>query len=1279
MLQLRVLTHRLGRSFLLFFVALLYAGIASGQVDQGSITGVVADATGAVVPNAQVTLLNTDQGLSLESHTGAAGNYTFSPVRIGHYKVTVTAAGFAKTTQENLAVAVGRELEVNIKLKTGAATEEVTVTTEPPQLETDQSSVGQVVDQHTINSLPLNGRNFTFLAQVSAGVNSSQADSRGNAASGAFTANGLQPSQNNYLLDGIDNNSNAADFLNGTNFVILPPVDAIQEFNVQTADFSAELGRAAGAVLNATIKAGTNSIHGTVWEFFRNDKLDAADWFEDNNGIKKGKLRQNQFGGSVGGPILKDKLFYFGDYEGLRRVQGTVLSGSVPTLSERNSGFTNLGDLITGQGGQNPKNDRVDALGRSIPFGTILDPATTRAVTINQADPVSGLIATKSGSVRDPINSNCPASSRSFDGCTLNQIPAGRLDANAIKLLNLYPTPTTSTFTNNFTNSPSLYEHRNSFDTRLDFNPRDKDQFFARFSYSDDPDFIPGIFGGIADGGGFQQGTQTATSEQGVLAYTHVFTPSTINVARIGINHLHTSRTGPAGSISGIPSQFGIQGIPQGNLNGGLPQISISGLSNLGSNDFLPSDEISQTLQVVDDLTKVYGRNNFKVGFEYQNVHFNTLQPAFSRGEFDFTGNFEGVPGQGGDQTGRAQLLITPQATTVPGGVSYVGGANQVQASNIRKTYDARRYYAGYAQDDLKVNTKLTLNIGLRWDYFSPIAETNGAQGNFVQGGPPNGVPTFLLPATGKAPRNLSSTANNPSLNGNGFIDLLAKDGIRLEQTDQFGKGLTVTQKNNFGPRVGFAYSATTKFVARGGIGLFYNAFENAGFGPNIGRNYPFAYSFNFQGNGSDAAPFSAGSNPYGSCNTAGPGGSATIGSGLSCAAFTPLAVNASGLGLQGLQFNFLTPNTISSNVSLQYAITRNLTATAAYVYTHGSRLQVDIGDNRPSQLVPANTPLVRNNSRPDTPTNHNYLPFPDFGPGSSYQQTLGSSIYNGLQTKLEQRLGHGLSYLATYTYSKTLTTAADLLNGGSVSGYRAPYVPGLGTRFDYGLAAFDIRNVFHLSGGYELPVGTGKQFMGSASKLANNVVGGWSVNYLVTLQGGQPIGIACPTATTSGTNCNSLRVPGVDPKLGLSTRVVDATTGHRGLFWFGNPGAFQQPCQLGFSGPIPNSPPGCIPLTGVQVLGGGPSTTTGPGFHRFDFSAFKAFQVTERVSMQFRSEFFNILNHPNFNAPGFGGNGVVAIGNALNFNSSTFGEIGSTRDAPYDPRQIQFALKLYY
>ena len=1236
--------------------ALPYRAVA--QVDEGAITGVVEDPTGAVVPNAQVTLLNTDQGLTISHTTGASGEYSFDPVRIGHYSITVSATGFSSTNQQNLQVTVGSHLQVNVQLKPGSTSETVQVTTAPPQLQTSEASVGQVVTGQTVNSLPLNGRNFTFLAQLGAGVNSPQADSRGNAASGAFTANGLRPAQNNYLLDGIDNNSNAVDFLNGTNYIVLPPVDAIQEFNVQTADFSAELGRSAGAVLNATIKSGTNSLHGAAWEFFRNDKLDAADWFEDNAGIAKGELRQNQFGAAIGGPIIKNKIFFFGDYEGLRRVQGNTQSGlTVPTTVERNSGYTNLADMITGQG----TTSRADALGRQIPLGAVLDPATTRAVTAGAIDPVSGIVSANTGYVRDPFGS-CPASTTNYtlSGCNLNQLPAGRLDANAIKLLDLYPAPTSSGLSSNFASSPALFEHRNAFDVRGDYDITQKDQIFSRFSWVDDPQYIPGPFGGIADGGGFQSGDQSAKSYQSASAYTHVFSPNVINVARVGVNHLLTSRYGPTGTQTGIPAQYGIQGVPQTTENGGLPGIEFSGLSTLGSNSYLPSNEVSDTLQITDDFTRIYGPHSFKMGIEFQNVKFSTLQPAYSRGEFSFNYNssavsFTDIPNVGGGATGRAQMLLTPMASTV-GGVNNVGGADQVQASNINKTYDEKKYFAAYFQDDWKLTPTFTLNIGLRYDWFGPILETNGGQANFIPGGAPFGGPAFLLPATGKDGRQLSSTANNPALNGNGFLDLLAKDGIALEETNKYGQGLVQTPKNNFAPRIGFAYQANDKFVARAGFGLFYNSFDNQGYGPNIGENYPFVFNFNYQQQSlgiPSVTPISAGS-PWAGCATAGPGGTATLSAGLSCIQFTPLAVNASGLGLQGLEFNYKIPTTISANLTAQYSLTRTMSAQVAYVYTRANHLQVGVGTNNATAILPVGLSAT------------SYIQFPDFAQGSSYNASVGTSNYNSLQTKVEQQYANGLQFLATYTWSKTLGDATDLLNGGSLQGYRAPEVPGYGPGFDYGPLPYDIRNVFHFSGGYELPFGKNKKYFANAGKMENAVIGGWSGNVISGLQGGQPITFSCPASTTSGTSCNDIKVPGQSPKLGLHT------DGNGKLNWIGNAAAFSQPCPLGAAAST-----GCTPT--AQYLGGSQGTTTGPGLQKLDFSAFKAIPINERFSAQFRAEFFNILNHPSFNAPNFGGNGVNAISNSGNFTSSNFGEIGSTRFAPYDPRQIQFALKLYY
>jgi Carboxypeptidase regulatory-like domain/TonB dependent receptor len=1280
-----------------FFFFLAATQCTFAQVDEGAISGTIQDTTGAVVPGAHVTLLNTDQGITLQTTSSSAGVYTFSPVRIGHYKISATAKGFAKTTQENVTVNVAQSLLVNIQLKLGAATETVEVSTAPPLLQTEEASVGQVVTQESVNSLPLNGRNFTFLAQLGAGMQTPQADTRGNAASGAFSANGLRPAQNNYLLDGIDNNSNAVDFLNGTNFVILPPLDAIQEFKVQTADFSAELGRSAGAVLNATIKSGTNSIHGAAWEFFRNDKLDAADWFEDNTtNPVKGKLRLNQFGGTIGGPIIKNKFFFFGDYEGKRRVQGTSATSSVPTALERSSGYTNLSDILTQQAGT----ARTDLIGRSIQRGTILDPGTTRFVAAGATDPVTGLVNNSGadGYVRDPFSTVCAPTTMNFTqaNCAdLNQLPVSRIDANAVKLLNLYPAPNSGLAT--YQDSPGLYEHSNSFDTREDLNPNDKNQIFARFSYADDPQFIPGPFTGAADGGAFQQGIQTAKSAQMVAAYTFVFNPNTINQARAGFAHLHTTRFGPVGNQTGIPEQFGIQDIPQVAENGGLPNFYISNLQNLGSNNFLPSDEVSATLQVTDDFTRIYGKHSFKMGIEYQHVKFSTLQPAWSRGSFDYNGTFTDIPNQGGTTGGMAQMLLPPTAapTTIggkpnPNGFSYSGGSDAVNSSNINKTYDEKMYFAVYFQDDWKMTPKLTLNLGLRWDYFGPINEQNGGQANFVPTPLPSrgiGAPTFIIPATGKDTRTLSTNSTCTGIGCAGVADLLAQDGITLDETDKYGQGLLQTQKANYAPRIGLAYEISRKWVARGGLGLFFNSFENQGYGPNIGENYPFVFNITptihadpaFPAAESQVAPLSY-NTPFNNCPTAGPGGTASFESGFSCIPLVPTSVNGLGLGLQGLQFDYQTPRTISANGTVQYSITRTLSGTASYVYTHGADLQGGVGYQNVTQIMPAG--ISTGKGCPfATFAEGSCVPFVDFG-GGSYQATYGVSSYHGLQTKLEQQYSNGLSFLLAYTYSKAMSDAGDLLNGGSTGGLRAYAVTGLGPKFDYAPSDFNIKHVIHFSGGYELPVGKDKRFMNQGG-IGNAVLGGWSTNWIVTLQGGQPLNFGCPTGTTSGLGCNDVLLPGKSPKLGIKDTTLG---GYHGPFWIGNPGAFAQPCQLGGTSlaalaPItgPGTPLNCVPLTGSAALGSKPGQINGPGFHRLDFSMFKAFQLTERFSLQFRSEFFNILNHPNFNAPNFGGNGVVSVGGSGDYTNPAFGAIGSTRDAPFDPRQIQFAVKLYY
>lgn len=1249
---------RLGFALILVGLIFLAAVPLRAQVDTGAILGTVTDSSGAAVSGASVTLTNQGTNASLTTTAGADGTYKFTPVRIGTYKIKVSLQGFQTLERRDITVDVGQNVVVDFSLKPGSVNETIEVASTVPVLETQDASVGQVMGRHNVDNLPLNGRNFTFLAQLAAGVNSPQADTRGNAASGAFAANGLRPAQNNYLLDGIDNNSDTVDFLNGTNYVVLPPVDAVQEFKVQTSDFSAEFGRSGAAVLNATIKSGTNEFHGDVWEFFRNDKLDAADFFENAGGIKKGELRQNQFGFTAGGPLYipklfngKNKVFLFGDYEGFRRVQGTVLTGAVPTAAEAASGFTNFQDLIAAQASSsNPT--LTDALGRTMPLGTILDPATTRQVS-------PGVY------VRDPFGTcgaTPPGGNYTVAACNLNIIPANRLDPNAIKLLQLYPAPTTNdikSLFSNFATSPKLFEHRNAFDTRMDINFNEKNQLFDRFSLVDDPQFIPGIFGGVTDGGGFQQGTQTAIAEQSALGYTHTFSPNLINELRAGLNFLQTSRYSPeATNVTNIPGQFGIQGIPQQTLNGGLPAFGINGLQTLGSNAFLPSDEVTSTFQLTDDVTKILGKHTFKMGFEWQHVKFSTLQPPWSRGEFDYNGNYTEIPSEcskavanncaSSDKgnTGRANFLLLPAASTV-GGPNSVGGSSQIYISNISLTDNGKDYSGAYVNDDLKLTPRLTLNLGVRYDFFGLVGEHHENQANFVPSGSPTGGPMYIV-LPGKNSAFLTQTVDcTNAANANLLNCLLAKDGITLAVTNKYGQGLGNSSKDNFAPRIGIAYQVNPKLVARAGFGIFYNGFENRGFSPNIGENYPFQFNFNFTPP-NDVSPM--GSNtPYPTCAAAAPyGQAAAFETGFACVSLTPNspAFTASGLALRGIQFDYKTPYSMGANLTLQYQLTPTMAVQAGYVTSLARHLESFPGSNNPTRISPPGTPEAT------------LTPFPDFGFGSSYAVPAGMSAYHGLQTKVEKQFADGLNFLAAYTYSKTMSDAGDLLNGGSVQGYRAPGVPGLGMAFQYGLADFDIRNVFHFSGGYELPFGKGKRFLTGVSSGVDKLVGGWSIIWSSTLQDGQPVSLSCPTATASHLGCGDLYT-GQPLNLGLHT---DAN-GH--ISWFGSPAAFTQPAA-------------CTATSGPACLGG-VTQVPGPGFHRLDFSMFKNLTINERMRLQFRSEFFNIFNHPNFNAPGFGGNGVVAISGSTDFTNNHFGEIGSTRDAPYDPRQIQFALKFYY
>jgi hypothetical protein len=1193
------------RNTALAAIFVVFSQLAFSQVDTGVILGTVKDASGAVIPGATLTLRNDDTGIVQSATTGSDGEYMFSPLKIGHYSIAAEFKGFQRVEHTQVSVDVQQRVVVDFALPPGQMTETIEVAGEPPPLQTQDASVGQVIGQQAVNDLPLNGRNYTFLARLSAGVTQGQQDTRGLGASGSFAANGERPAQNNYLLDGIDNNANLVDFLNGTGYAVRPPIDAIQEFKVQTNNYSAEFGRSAGAILNATIKSGANQYHGVAWEFLRNDKLDAANFFENSGGIPKGKYRQNQFGGTVGGPIKKNKVFFFGDYEGTRIRQAIPQVSTVPTALERSSGYTNLSELLT-QGGT-----RTDVLGRTFANGQVFDPSTTRAVTCGVPDKVTGIVVpcagsaagTQLGFVRDPFAGNI--------------LPGGRLDPNAIKLLNLYPAPNNPALFNNYTNNPVLRNDVNQFDVRVDANLTAKDSIFGRESYSDNPELIPGPFPGIADGGAFYTGDQTATANNAALSETHLFSPTLVNEVRLGFNRIATTRIQPNGDTLGIPEQFGIQGVPQIPSNGGLPGITIAGLNRLGGNNYLPSIEYSNTYQFTDNLTKQLGKQSLKIGYEFQRLRFSILQPPQGRGAFSFTGLYTEIPTLNSGNTGLAQLLLSPIPGTIPGAADYVGGADSVQASNIANTDQKHNYNGLYFQDDYHVSSKLTVNLGLRWEYFGQLIEIYGAQSNFLPSG--SGSPSEFLMTKQRC-----NTPLSPD-----FYAAAKKDNINIVCSNV--PGLGHSQLTNFSPRVGFAYQLTPKFVARGGFGFFYGGFENSVVETYV--DFPFQYSLSYP-NLTPNAPIIYSNGSIG-----------TLENGISAIPLTPAAVEPAGVSFTGEDYHLKTPYTMGYNFTLQYQLTRNDTVQAGYVGNGVRHLGVYTNGNSPSQILPPGLNVF------------NYTPYPDFQTGFTDTSFAGDSYYNSLQVNYERRFTNGLSVLANFTWSKCRTDAVDVLNSTAISGRGAPLLPGFGIQGDYGLCDFDVPKAFHLSGAYDLPVGHGKQFLSSSPGWVDAILGGWSTNWILTLQDGQPGTVNCVITTTTGFGCYALLVPG-----------QSVTAGPHNVNQWLNPNAFASPPVATTVGQSDYSP-----------LGGAPSQYYGPGYHRLDFSLFKNFRMTERAHLEFRSEFFNLTNTPNFSLPGFAGNGVTAAPGSLDYTSNSFGKITSTRDGQNDQREIQFALKVYW
>ncbi len=1209
-----------------FLLALMLVNVSAyGQQDQGAIVGVVRDGTGAVVPNAQVTLTRTDQGLVLRGIADGRGDYSFSPVKIGDYSVSATASGFATTVQEHLHVDAQQRINADLVLHPGGASQNVTVSAAPPLLETEQASVGQVFSAQALDETPLNGRNWLFIAQLSAGV-APPSGARG-AGTGDFSASGSRSDQNNFILDGVDNNVNVVDFLNGASYTIQPPPDAMAEVNIQTSTYSAEFGHSSGAVVNASIKSGTNSFHGSLWEYLRNDAFNTHQYFDQAN-TPIPEYRQNIFGGTLGGPLLKSKLFFFGDVQGNRIVNGTNEILTVPTPLERQGSFSEL-----------------------------LDPQETGGAPIYLYQQRSG-----GGPTPQAPGATIATASPYQQSCNgqLNVLCPSAVNATAQRLLNLYPLPNrintagNGLLSSNFTEPLNDSDKTVQWDARVDYNASATDQAFARYSYQHEYQFYPPPLGPVLDGGSFgTDGDEVNLGQNFALSETHIFSPKILNEFRFGYNYGHFSYTQPNASNLGLAASYGLGGIPESPLNGGLPNLYFpgnAGIQDAGSPNYYPSDEHENVWQALDNITLSFGNHSIRTGVSIQRIRFSTLQPPGGHGNYNYTGSYSSAYGIANTGNPIADFLSNNQNN------SYLTSTNTVD--------DVRWDRAAYVQDDWKVSARITINLGLRIENQTPYFERHGAQADFYQTAgvtydPSNGqqgqstsAGVYVLPAS----------ARNTPLPAN-FVSQLEANNITLKYSNN--QYLINYQTLDWGPRVGLAYKLDTRSVIRAGYGLYYGGLESTGFAPNLGLNYPFFYRTAITNPGNVACIYSNG------CLTDG----ITLENGYTNFLANGGLANANGTpSLNGITNNLKTPYTQQFNLSFQEDLGHGFITTIGYVGSL-TRHASNFVNNNSSPVI---TPLCNSAGPGGAPTNlpcgtsNSQNPFSNIG--LSYQLNDGISSYHSLQTKLEKRLSKNLSFLTTYTWSHQMTDSGTAIAQGDnfTSAGETPNYYIFGTREGYAKGPEDVRNRFTFSGNYTLPVGRGQRWL-NGNDVAATILGGWQSSITEQIQDGEPFTVG--TANFTGVNNLSqnailIRNPfegggTPDPSLNFPVGATCPAKVHTLSAWF-NPCAFKNPLPASaVTGPITNS------AQAAPFLGDRNNQIPGVGYNRTNMSVFKSVPVYRESQLQLRADIFNVFNTPAFIITGGndGPNGaVISPGSYRFFQNNT-----------PNSRFFQFSLKYTY